>query len=191
MHRVSNILRTLQCGLKTVTNTLTASTPRAAKTPTNMHSSLSSAPSSSSSSPSSTYSSSSSSSSSASSSSSLSGVCAPCGGKQSQGLYTRPTRLQPTERVDALKKLPSWRVADQRDAITKTFQFKDFNTAFGFMTRVALLAEKMNHHPEWFNVYNRVEVTLATHDVQGLSALDITMAEKMDTYARDVLGSVD
>ena len=69
-----------------------------------------------------------------------------------------------------------------RDAIKKQFLFKDFNEAFGFMTRVALKADKMNHHPEWFNVYNRVEVTLSTHDCQGLSERDIKLA----TFIEDV-----
>jgi 4a-hydroxytetrahydrobiopterin dehydratase len=69
-----------------------------------------------------------------------------------------------------------------RDAISKTFSFKDFNQAFGFMTRTALYAEQVCHHPEWFNVYNRVEVTLSTHDVQGLSSNDFEMAKKMNSY---------
>jgi len=73
-----------------------------------------------------------------------------------------------------------WKMTDGRDAIEKTFMFKDFNTAFGFMTRVALLAEKMDHHPEWFNVYNKVQVTLSTHDVGGLSMNDVQMASFMD-----------
>ncbi|MFM2044154.1 MAG: hypothetical protein RLY86_2730, partial [Pseudomonadota bacterium] len=83
----------------------------------------------------------------------------------------------------ALAGLPGWTPVDGRDAITRTFTFADFNAAFGFMTRVALLAETMNHHPEWFNVYNRVQVVLATHDVDGLSELDIRMAGFMDSIA--------
>jgi len=83
----------------------------------------------------------------------------------------------------ALKELPEWRQVDGREAITRTFHFKTFNAAFGFMTRVALLAEKMDHHPEWFNVYNRVEVTLATHDAGGVTEKDIAMAKTMDAYA--------
>ena len=75
------------------------------------------------------------------------------------------------------------RSRDGRDAIQKTFQFKDFNAAFGFMGRVAMKAEKMDHHPEWFNVYNRVEVTLATHDAGGLTAKDIKLAVFMDKAA--------
>ena len=73
-----------------------------------------------------------------------------------------------------------WSMVDGRDAIAKTFRFKDFNEAFGWMARVALVAEKMDHHPEWSNVYRTVEVTLATHDVGGLSPLDVRLAERMD-----------
>lgn len=73
-----------------------------------------------------------------------------------------------------------WALETERDAITKTFNFKDFTEAFGWMTRMALVAEKMDHHPEWFNVYNRVTVTLTTHDVGGLSDLDVTLAGTMD-----------
>jgi 4a-hydroxytetrahydrobiopterin dehydratase len=80
-------------------------------------------------------------------------------------------------------RLEGWSVAEGRDAIVKTFKFADFNQAFGFMTRVALAAEKLDHHPEWFNVYNRVEVLLATHDVDGVSELDVTMAKFMDAAA--------
>ncbi|MCI5043519.1 MAG: 4a-hydroxytetrahydrobiopterin dehydratase [Aquisalinus sp.] len=71
-----------------------------------------------------------------------------------------------------------------RDAIFRRFQFSDFNEAYAFMSRVALLAEKMDHHPEWFNVYNKVEVTLTTHDVNGLSEFDVKMADFMDGLAR-------
>ncbi|MEL6680414.1 MAG: 4a-hydroxytetrahydrobiopterin dehydratase [Pseudomonadota bacterium] len=71
----------------------------------------------------------------------------------------------------------------ERDAIAKTYTFGDFVEAWGFMTRAAIVAEGMNHHPEWFNVYNRVEVTLTTHDVDGLSDLDVTLAGKMDALA--------
>ncbi len=73
-----------------------------------------------------------------------------------------------------------WTMVEGRDAITKTFKFKSFNQAFGFMTRVALYAEKWDHHPEWFNVYSRVTVTLTTHDAGGLSDLDIKLAAKMN-----------
>jgi 4a-hydroxytetrahydrobiopterin dehydratase len=84
----------------------------------------------------------------------------------------------------ALAQLPEWTAAEGRDAIIRTFAFKDFNAAFGFMARVALAAEKLDHHPEWFNVYNRVEVLLATHDADGVTALDIEMAKIMDEAAR-------
>ena len=93
------------------------------------------------------------------------------------------TKLTGDDRARALAGLPGWTPVDGRDAITRTFTFADFNAAFGFMTRVALLAETMNHHPEWFNVYNRVQVVLATHDVDGLSELDIRMAGFMDSIA--------
>jgi 4a-hydroxytetrahydrobiopterin dehydratase len=83
----------------------------------------------------------------------------------------------------ALAQLPGWSAAEGRDAITKTYQFKDFNTAFGFMTRGALMAEKLDHHPEWFNVYNRVEVLLSTHDADGVTALDLALARFMDEAA--------
>ena len=76
-----------------------------------------------------------------------------------------------------------WSVVDGRDAITKTYRFADFTEAFAWMTRAALHAEKMDHHPEWFNVYKTVEVTLATHDVGGLSDLDVTLATTMDRLA--------
>ncbi|MDO9334773.1 MAG: 4a-hydroxytetrahydrobiopterin dehydratase [Caulobacter sp.] len=94
---------------------------------------------------------------------------------------TRPTRIGA---VEALKSLPEWTAADgERDAILRTFKFKDFNAAFGFMTRVALAAEKLDHHPEWFNVYNRVEVLLSTHDADGVTSLDVTLAQIMDEAA--------
>ena len=88
--------------------------------------------------------------------------------------------------VDARKavaKLPGWSEVAGRDAITKKFVFKDFNAAFGFMTRAALVAEKMDHHPEWFNVYKNVEVTLSTHDAGGVTELDIKLAEAMERIA--------
>ncbi len=83
----------------------------------------------------------------------------------------------------ALAELDGWRAADGRDAIAKRFRFEDFNAAFGFMSRVALLAEKLDHHPEWSNVYNTVEVTLTTHDANGVTALDLKMARFMDEAA--------
>ena len=94
------------------------------------------------------------------------------------------TRLEGTARKAALAGLPEWREADGRDAITRKFVFKDFNQAFGFMTRAALLAEKMDHHPEWLNVYRTVEVTLSTHDAGGLTEKDIALAKAMDGFAK-------
>ena len=92
-------------------------------------------------------------------------------------------RLEGNARAAALKELPQWREVEGRDAIARKFQFKDFNAAFAFMTRASLLAEKMDHHPEWFNVYNRVDVTLSTHDAGGVTEKDIAMAKAMDSYA--------
>jgi 4a-hydroxytetrahydrobiopterin dehydratase len=89
-------------------------------------------------------------------------------------------KLSVTDRNKALKKLKGWQLVKGRSAITKTFQFKDFNAAFSWMTAIALNAEKLDHHPEWFNVYNRVIVTLSTHDVGGISNLDIKLAKQMD-----------
>lgn len=84
----------------------------------------------------------------------------------------------------ALERLgPGWSAADKRDALTKTFRFADFNQAFAFMTRVALRAETLDHHPEWFNVYNRVDVLLATHTCDGVSELDVTLASFADEAA--------
>ncbi len=86
-------------------------------------------------------------------------------------------------RTEALIGLDGWSNAEDRDAIQKTFTFKNFNQAFSFMTRVAMEAEKANHHPEWFNVYNRVEVTLSTHDTGGITEKDIKLAQFMDMIA--------
>jgi 4a-hydroxytetrahydrobiopterin dehydratase len=83
----------------------------------------------------------------------------------------------------ALKRLPDWRLAEGREAITRKYQFVDFDAAFAFMTRVALLAAKTDHHPEWFNVYNKLDVTLATHDAGGVTQKDIDLAMAMDGYA--------
>jgi 4a-hydroxytetrahydrobiopterin dehydratase len=93
---------------------------------------------------------------------------------------TRPSKIGAAA---ALSQLTGWQAVEGRDAISKTFRFKDFNAAFGFMTRVALEAEKRDHHPEWFNVYNRVEVVLTTHDADGVSALDVALAQFMDGLA--------
>ena len=90
------------------------------------------------------------------------------------------SKLDDAARAAALEALPEWRLVDGRDAITRTLQFTDFNAAFGFMSRVALHAEKADHHPEWFNVYNRVEITLSTHDAGGLSERDVEMARFID-----------
>ena len=89
-------------------------------------------------------------------------------------------RLSEAERADALDGLPDWDFDDARDAITRSIVFGDFAEAFGFMTQVALIAEKMDHHPEWTNVWNRVEITLTTHDAGGLSERDIELAEAID-----------
>ena len=91
-------------------------------------------------------------------------------------------KLEGTARTEALAALAAngWSEVEGRDAIEKTFKFKNFVEAWGWMTRMAIVAEKMNHHPEWFNVYNRVEVVLTTHDVDGLSARDVKLAARMD-----------
>ncbi|ASV85615.1 4a-hydroxytetrahydrobiopterin dehydratase [Ochrobactrum quorumnocens] len=91
-------------------------------------------------------------------------------------------RLTEEELKEALTDLEGWQKVEGREAIQKTFKFKDFNVAFGFMTRVALHAEKLDHHPEWFNVYNRVDVTLSTHSENGITELDIKLARKMNTF---------
>lgn len=92
-------------------------------------------------------------------------------------------RLNDEERKAALAALPRWGMVAGREAIRRQFTFADFNQAFGFMTRAALVAERMNHHPEWSNVWNRVDVTLATHDAGGLTELDIELAKAMDGIA--------
>ena len=85
----------------------------------------------------------------------------------------------------ALGTLKGWTAVSGRDAIARTFEFRDFNQAFGFMTRAALVAEKMDHHPEWFNVYNRVEVTLTTHDADGVTDKDVALARFIDRAAAE------
>jgi 4a-hydroxytetrahydrobiopterin dehydratase len=92
-------------------------------------------------------------------------------------------KLSGEARKAALSRLKGWSETNGRDAISKKFVFADFNAAFGFMTRAALVAEKLDHHPEWFNVYKNVEVTLSTHDAGGLTDLDIKLAETMDRLA--------
>jgi 4a-hydroxytetrahydrobiopterin dehydratase len=97
---------------------------------------------------------------------------------------TRPEKIGAQA---ALKQRPLWKKAEgERDAIRRTYRFADFTAAFGFMTRAALMAEKLDHHPEWFNVYNRVEVTLTTHDAGGVTELDVQLAGFMDTAATSV-----
>ena len=91
-----------------------------------------------------------------------------------------PSVLDDTQRQEFFKSHPHWQRVDGRDAITRDFAFADFNAAFGFMTRVALLAEAMNHHPEWFNVYNKVSITLSTHDAGGLTQNDTRLAAAIE-----------
>jgi 4a-hydroxytetrahydrobiopterin dehydratase len=93
-------------------------------------------------------------------------------------------RLSAEARRQALGGLSGWTEVQGREAIGKTFVFKDFNEAFGFMTRAALVAEKMDHHPEWRNVYKTVEVVLSTHDAGGVTALDIELAKAMNAIAK-------
>lgn len=92
-------------------------------------------------------------------------------------------KIPSSEIENSIKHLDGWRKVDGRDAIEKSFKFKDFEAAFSFMTAMAAYAEEINHHPEWFNVYNRVDVVLSTHDVGGVSELDLQMAEKMSNSA--------
>ncbi|HUN45666.1 MAG TPA: 4a-hydroxytetrahydrobiopterin dehydratase [Stellaceae bacterium] len=92
-------------------------------------------------------------------------------------------RLHGAQRTAAIKQLAGWAEVEDRDAIRKTFHFGSFREAWAFMTEVALIAEKMGHHPEWFNVYNRVEIILATHDLDGVSDLDIQLARAIDELA--------
>ena len=93
--------------------------------------------------------------------------------------------LSEAERAEALDGLPDWDYEEGRDAITRTVQFADFIEAFGFMTQVALIAERMNHHPEWTNVWNRVDILLTTHDAGGLSGRDVELAEAIDTILEE------
>jgi 4a-hydroxytetrahydrobiopterin dehydratase len=94
------------------------------------------------------------------------------------------TKLTDAERNGLVNLLPSWSQTEGRDAIHRSFRFADFSEAWGFMARVALLAEAQQHHPEWSNVYNRVEITLTTHDAGGLSANDVTLAKSIDAIIR-------
>jgi 4a-hydroxytetrahydrobiopterin dehydratase len=93
-------------------------------------------------------------------------------------------KLSGEDRIQALAGLDGWSEVDGRDAICKTFAFADFKQAFAFMTQAAMAAEQADHHPEWFNVYNRVDVTLATHDAGGVTEKDIDLATLMDGYAK-------
>ena len=95
-------------------------------------------------------------------------------------------KLNRSDRLKALRQIPDWQPVEGRDAIWRQFQFRNFSQAFSFMTRVALLAEKLDHHPEWFNVYRTVKVTLTTHDAGGLTELDIKLARAMDKFAEDL-----
>ena len=90
-------------------------------------------------------------------------------------------RLTTADLEKSLRELPGWTLAKSRGVLEKTFEFADFNEAFGFMGRIALMAEKMDHHPEWLNVYNRVEITLSTHDAGGVSARDVELARFIDS----------
>ncbi len=92
-------------------------------------------------------------------------------------------RLTDAERADLSSTLPHWSPVAGRDALHRAFRFPDFSAAWGFMTRVALLAEAQDHHPEWSNVYNKVEITLTTHDAHGLSARDVRLAQAIDALA--------
>ena len=91
-------------------------------------------------------------------------------------------RLTQAETNALIAEAPAWTLREDGKALIRTFKFKDFNAAFGFMTRVALYADKADHHPEWFNVYNRVEMTLTTHDADGLSARDAAMVRAIEGY---------
>ena len=95
----------------------------------------------------------------------------------------RPSKLSETDRAQSLQGLPGWDYSAGEAAIKKTYKFSDFSEAWAFMTRAALLAEKIDHHPEWFNVYNRVEVKLTTHDADGVTGLDIEMATAMESFS--------
>ena len=102
--------------------------------------------------------------------------------------HQRPLKLENTAKIEALKEIKEqgWKEVDVRgnDGIQKQYIFENFNEAFAFMSHSALVANQLDHHPEWFNVYNKVDVTLTTHDCSGLSRLDISMAKKMDEFSR-------
>ena len=94
-----------------------------------------------------------------------------------------PEKLTGNARQAALAKLSGWSEVEGRDAISRKFTFKDFSEAFGFMARAAMVAEKLDHHPEWFNIYNKVEVTLATHEAGGVTERDVQLAQEMNRLA--------
>ncbi len=96
----------------------------------------------------------------------------------------RVPQLDQAERRDALAELSGWSLVEGRDAIRKSFRFKDFSAAWGFMNRVALAAEAMDHHPEWTNIWNRVDIILTTHDADGLSRRDVDLARQIDILSR-------
>lgn len=99
------------------------------------------------------------------------------------------TQLDPVSKLQQLTTIPPWKTLPHREAIYRSFIFADFNQAFGFMTRVALLAERLNHHPEWTNVWNQVEITLSSHDVNGISQRDIDLARAINTIYSDFLSA--
>eukprot|EP00457_Paulinella_chromatophora_P013090 gb/GEZN01013361.1/.p2 GENE.gb/GEZN01013361.1/~~gb/GEZN01013361.1/.p2 ORF type:complete len:127 (-),score=22.48 gb/GEZN01013361.1/:27-407(-) len=100
-------------------------------------------------------------------------------------LATKAVKITAEERQKLATELPTWKLQTDTDAIAKTFTFANFNKAFGFMARVAYYASEVNHHPDWRNVNNKIDVTLTTHDVKGLSQNDLEMASVMDTFASD------
>ena len=117
----------------------------------------------------------------------------PAEGSSGESAGTDPVEHEPARRPRAVTPSPTqvpsgWTIEPSRPALVRRYRFKDFNAAFGFMSRVALLAEKMDHHPEWFNVWNRVEVTLTTHDAGGITVLDLEMAAHLEHYAAEAGG---
>jgi 4a-hydroxytetrahydrobiopterin dehydratase len=97
-------------------------------------------------------------------------------------------RLDDRARASALAELVGWRLVEGRDAIEKAFRFADFSAAWGFMSRVALAAERLDHHPEWSNIYNRVTIVLSTHDAGGLTELDVALARQIDKFEQAAVG---
>ena len=102
-------------------------------------------------------------------------------------MHTPPVLLDGAQLLDLSRQLPQWEMSSERGGLLqRNFEFDDFVQAFGFMTQTALLAERMNHHPEWTNVYNRVEVTMITHDAQGITVKDVALAQAMDRIAEGI-----